>query len=391
MTVNAVFWGFIGTAMLMVFHSEADHRLPALKNLSYTWVDPFTLNLSWSWDRPKHLPNCTIKYEIRYLDKSVKQPARTPNHHYKASFLTESNEGKFSIHAVAEFCAGWIESKPENIFISTQKSIVNVVKDFKCSIGSSQTNCSWEPVSPSAGLKISYRISGIGENNSLKMCNQSYSYGKRNGCVLENHGPENDIYVLAENAAGLQTFKARRVIFLPKLTIRENESYLYLEWTPPDIGKNCQLNYVVCYSECERDKGCPKYTSVLNTPEPLKIAYDKNCRYEFKFNATPDKYCPPIHCDGIAVEVYGNNTRVKLSDGRLTVVAIVIPLVLSVGVILSCYCFRRHRAILCPTMPDPSTIFKEMMNGNKEQKTKSESLYTPVPEPVEPVTITPVN
>lgn len=397
MTVNAVFWCFFGTAMLMVFHSEADHRLPALKNLSLMWVDPFTLNASWSWDKPKHLPdNCTVQYEIHYPDKSDVRQARTPKYHYVVSFLTEqleSNEGKFSIHALPESCYGWYKSTPTDEVIRSPKPIVDVVKDFKCSIGSSPTKCSWEPVSPSADLNISYRICGISKE-SLKTCNQSYSDGIRKGCYLQNNGPDNDICVLAENAAGLQTFKAKRGIPLPKLNIIEDKDKLNLEWTSPDIGKNCPLKYVVCYSECQRDKGCLDYSSTLNTLKhgPLPISYNKSCRYEFKFNATLDKYCPATFNNGMGVEFYGNNTsRIKPSDGSLTVVAIVIPVILSVGVILSCYCFRRHRAILCPTMPDPSTIFKEMMNGNKEPKFKSESLYTPVPEPIEPIIITPVS
>lgn len=33
------------------------------------------------------------------------------------------------------------------------------------------------------------------------------------------------------------------------------------------------------------------------------------------------------------------------------------------------WCVCRHRAIICPVIPDPSAIFKEMiMNGNKELK-----------------------
>lgn len=78
--------------------------------------------------------------------------------------------------------------------------------------------------------------------------------------------------------------------------------------------------------------------------------------------------------------------------------------------------FCRHSDIICPNTPDPSAIFKEMvMNGNKEHKvrflsindkcvssaststrdavlflfqTTAESLYTPVPEVVEPCKIT---
>lgn len=392
MTVNAVFWVFFGTAMSMVFHSEADHRLPALKNLSLMWVDNFTLNISWSWDKPKHLPdNCIVRYEIRYPDKSAVKP-RITDHHHVVSFLTEqleSNDGNISIHAltVPESCDGWNNSKPVNISFRSRKPIVDVVKDFKCSIGSSPTKCSWEPVSPSVPLNISYRFCGI-RKESLKTCNQFYIDGKRKGCDLENNGRDNDICVLAENADGLQTFKAKRVIPLPKLNIREDKDQLNLEWTPPDIAKKCLLEYMVCYSECQSYKNCWNYTSNRG---PWQIPYNKSCRYEFKFNAMLKNYCPTAFSDGTGVEFYGNNTyRIKPSDGSLTVVAIIIPVILSVGVILSCYCFRRHRAILCPTMPDPSTIFKEMM-GNKEQKIPSGKLYTPVPEPIEPIIITPVS
>ena len=49
--------------------------------------------------------------------------------------------------------------------------------------------------------------------------------------------------------------------------------------------------------------------------------------------------------------------------------------------------FCRHINILCPIIPDPSAIFKEMMmNGNRDQRPGN--LYTPVPEPVEPCKVT---
>ncbi|TDG99898.1 hypothetical protein EPR50_G00199170 [Perca flavescens] len=140
----------------------------------------------------------------------------------------------------------------------------------------------------------------------------------------------------------------------------------------------------VCYKKCNEREVCLNFTV---TGEPGQMPYDKRCRYEFKSRARMSHYCGNGKFSGFGdVVPYGTD---EPPDETLTVVAIVIPVILSACIILSCYCFRRHRSIICPTIPDPSAIFKEMMlNGNKEFKTTPGSLYTPVPESVEPCKIT---
>ncbi|XP_008285385.1 interleukin-13 receptor subunit alpha-1-like [Stegastes partitus] len=393
MTLNAEFWAFLCSVVLMVFHSEADQSLPAPSNLTHKWgKDPFVVNVSWSWDKPDGLPDsCKIKYKIEYFRRKTEEVYTTKKSH-STDFLTEelgSGQLEFSVHAQIEEtknCAGWNNSKAESAYITTPKPHAQVVKDFKCSIGSSPTNCSWEPVSPSRDVDITYRLQ-VEHNHQIHRCHQFYSDGLRDGCSLETDAQDQLFYVLAENEAGWQTFKPKRVVPLPKVSFKEDEDTLHLEWTRRDNLKTCHFIYMVCYSECNQHKHCKE----VRNDRTSVTAFDKSCRYEFKFNFTTNPHCPEISSDGVGVAFYGNNTGSrKLSDGALTVVAIVIPVILSIGVILSCYCFRRHRAILCPTMPDPSAIFKEMMNGNKEMKTTSESLYTPVLEPVEHCVITPL-
>lgn len=58
------------TALLFFFWKIClvDHRLPAPVNLSYTWLDPFVVQVTWS--RPRHLPdNCSIEYAVSWQSK----------------------------------------------------------------------------------------------------------------------------------------------------------------------------------------------------------------------------------------------------------------------------------------------------------------------------------
>ncbi|TMS02432.1 hypothetical protein E3U43_007972 [Larimichthys crocea] len=139
-----------------------------------------------------------------------------------------------------------------------------------------------------------------------------------------------------------------------------------------------------------------RITATARTREPcqktspgkssMEIIYNKNCQYEFKSRVMTTEYCFSLSSTFAEPVIYGTN---KTPDETLTVVAIFIPIILSACIILSCYCFRRYRAIICPVIPDPSAIFKEMiMNGNSDHKATQTKLYTPVPEPIEPCKIT---
>lgn len=382
-------FAFLCTAMIAVCHCRADHRLPAPKNLSYVWLDRFTVYMNWTWERPRNLPkNCTVQYGVLQVDRStdkVPDLKKVKNlFHIQTNLLTEDmRSGRWDVSVLGDPpCAGWSDSDSESITITTPKPAAEVVKNFRCFIESEELNCFWSPVNPTQDLTVYYRYSASAneDNKHSKKCDQ----GTRNSCRLK-FDRRRELFVLVETAAALESFRPKLVIHPPELNITEDGDYLNLSWTRPDIRSNCEWEYTVCYEKCYKAQGCPIFKPT-ETSEPMRIAYDKNCEYKFEYNVKTDEYCIPVSSDRTVNRTFGEN---KPPDRTLTVVAIVVPVILSMCVILSCYCFRRHSAIICPIIPDPSAMLKDiMMNGNKDLKPTTGRLYTPVPEPIEPCKIT---
>ncbi|XP_056225175.1 interleukin-13 receptor subunit alpha-1-like [Seriola aureovittata] len=387
MTFTGEFFAILScTAMIMLLHCNAD-PLPPPTDLSYEWLDPFTVNVSWLWQRPSNLPkDCEIMYDF---EPNAKPDNRKRIESRNVSWIcltgvTGSQSCTFTIYTVGikESCLDW-KSTSENITIKSPKPQAKVVEDFKCVLDPMGMNCSWIPVYPAYNLTLSYKTYGVTEAvTNSKDCHQYYSSGRRNGCYLELSDEQLfKTYILVDNDIGRSTFEALNtsiVIPSPQLNITQDKYLLNLSWETPKVGDlDCWI-YVFNYTECNKPMKSQKTTT--NT---YSIPYDENCLYEIQ-SRVETKTCLPIRSDLSEVVTYGTN---RPRDGTLTVVAIVIPIILCVCVILSCYCFRKHSNILCPIIPDPSAIFKEMMmNGNKDHKTGS--LYTPVPEPVEPCKIT---
>ncbi|XP_070786346.1 interleukin-13 receptor subunit alpha-1-like [Enoplosus armatus] len=377
------------TAIIMAFHCEAD-RPPPPKGLTYKWLDAFTVNVSWK--QPSGLPDGS---EVRYkycqiVDGKPDCQACTTSRNFTVTCLTEkmgSDCWTYNISTVgSQSCDSLNESTPVSITIRSRPR-AQVVEDFKCFIYPEKMNCSWIPVNQSLDLTLSYRVCGLYEQRvkGLKVCDQPYSSGKRNGCSLKA-AVHDDICILVETKAGMSTFRPVLVVPSPEVNISKEGNNLKLIWTRPEIGHGCTWIYEVSYSKCNEPKVLLNLT--VNMGEPtMQVAYDKCCLYEFQSRVrTEYPTCKNIFSDFGEVATYGKN---EPPDRTLTVVAIVIPIILFVCVILSCYCFRRHSAIICPIIPDPSAIFKEMiMNGNKEHKNTPGNLYTPVPEPIEPCKIT---
>lgn len=370
----------------MTFNCKADYQLPEPTDVTYRWDDQFQVNVSWSWKKPDNLPeNCTVKYEVfRYgLPQSVEPRFRSLINNFTVKYFTEdkrSDHWNISIQAVLDpVCGHWKESRPVIKTIKTSKPRTDLVTDFRCSFESNRTKCFWKPVSESVKLNISYRTSE--KNDKIRACDGSTSHEK-DVCYLNVNNLQFDIYVLVETKTGRNTFKPKIVTPLPKMNIAEDKGELSLTWEDPRpaVGK-CRLKYSVYVTECNSSN-----VKTLHTKEPpLNIPYNKNCQYKFRYRVQTDEYCISVSSDLSEVITHGEN---RSPDEMLTVIAIVIPIILSACVILSCYCFQRNREIFCPRIPDPSTIFKEMMmTGNKDSKPISGNLYTPVPEPTENITL----
>lgn len=359
----------------MTFNCKADYQLPEPTDVTYKWDDQFQVNVSWSWKKPDNLPeNCTVKFVSAELN------SRTPKNYITAKYFTEdkrSDHWNISIQAVLDSaCGHWKESRPVIKTIKTTKPRTDLVTDFRCSLESKRTKCFWKPVSESVKLNIFYRTE---ENDKIRACDGSTSHEK-DVCYLNVNNLLFGIYVLVETETGRNTLKPKFVTPLPKMNITEDKDKLSLTWEHPGpaVGK-CGLNYSVCVTECNNVK-------TLHTKERrLNISYNKNCQYKFQYSVQTDEYCISVSSDLSEVITHGEN---RSPDEMLTVIAIVIPIILSACVILSCYCFQRNREIFCPRIPDPSTIFKEMMmTGNKDSKPIPGNLYTPVPEPTEHITL----
>ncbi|CAJ1086645.1 interleukin-13 receptor subunit alpha-1-like [Xyrichtys novacula] len=375
--------------MTLVLHCKADCPLPPVR-LKYEWLDPFTVNVSW--EKPDGLQDKEIKFKYCLVKNGDDQDVTgIKSRNFTYTCLTEETDnGNWTFNVWTDgshSCNGSSENTRAPITFSNHKLKAKLVKDFKCVIYGNETDCSWVPVDPSLNLMLSYRICGLDEERlkGLKKCNRFYSKETRTGCRVKLDAKKGDICILVETETSMSTFKAELAVLSPKLTVREERNKLILSWKQPEIGKQCVWKYEVCHTQCSNPKVCNNYPM---TGEPLvEMTYDKSCRYEIQSRVWTD-YCKKISSDFSEVVTYGTDNS---SDRTLTLVAIILPAILSVCVLLSCYCFRRHSAIICPNIPDPSAIFKEMMmNGSKERKTTTGSLYTPVPETVDPCKISPV-
>ncbi|XP_034066501.1 interleukin-13 receptor subunit alpha-1-like [Gymnodraco acuticeps] len=363
------------TAMMMVYHCKADFPPPPT-GLTFKWLDPFAVNVSWQ--DPSGLQDSKVMYKIRL--KGFEHPFNCRTKKYlKVSSLTEqigSDPWTYQVWTVVGNCKSTNESNKVDITINSPKTQVKL-KDTKCIIYTEGMNCSWN--STHQPFNLSYRTCPEETLKPLRTCDRPYSSAERSGCYLKDDEFKErkvDVCIHVETEAGWSTFKPRFVVPSPKLIIKEEKDDLRLEGEHQSI-RNCKWNFTVCYTRCNKPEVC------ISKVGPSEIRYDKDCLYEFR-SRTESRHCD-LASDFSDVVKYGSN---KPPDQTLMVVAIVVPIILSVCIILSCYCVRKHSSILCPIIPDPSAIFKEMMiHGNKDHKTTG-NLYTPVPEPIESCKVT---
>ncbi|KAK2862694.1 hypothetical protein Q5P01_002227 [Channa striata] len=390
MTVAWPVFSCLTCAALTLLSPGEAGRLPPPTNLSHKWLDPFIVNVSWSWEQPRNLPkDCKISFEIHRAGKKLNEYVKwTEWTHFTNSCLTEemdSDHWDYTIQTISvPSCDGWNNSLSVITTVHTAKPRAEVAKDFKCILDPNGMNCSWIPVNRSLNLMLSYRKCGESKEvrKKLRECDRYYRHGMRDGCYLHVGDDNSPTCINAQTEAALSTFKPLLVVPSPKLTITQKEDYLYLSCTRPKVGVDCDWTYEYCFKKCYENEICKP---IVVQSGKMRERYDEGCLYEFRCRVSTGPYCPRISSDFSEIKTHGAN---KPPDKKLTVVAIIIPTILSLCVILSCFCCRRHRDILCPTIPDPSTIFKEMMmNGSKDVKTTDGKLYKPVQESTDPCKI----
>ncbi|XP_062239769.1 interleukin-13 receptor subunit alpha-1-like [Platichthys flesus] len=402
------------SAMLTVSRSDAEYQLPPPTNLSYVWINKFAVKISWDWERPgieSLAEKSKISYELVVEQPYPKKIELLDSKSHVEHCITENGDSdhcKFTVHAKfhEETCNGCNHSTDVTETARREEPRVELVKDFKCLYTTEGFNCSWIPVDPYLNLELSYRACASDPNNneSLKPCNRPYSTGERKGCywswpslgraqVLDDP----DICIYIESEIGWHYFKPIIGPASPVLTITEDHNHLKLTWSSPEIQNNCIWIYELCYRECDKSEQCRNHTHELSdqneTLSPQnEMLYNRDCRYEFRSRLKTSGNCPKLVSDWSEIVTHGAN---KTPDQTLPLVAIIIPIILFVCILLACYCFRRHSDIICPNIPDPSAIFKEMVNGNREhnkaEQKPFENVYTPMPEDVESCKVTLIN
>nr|XP_040035833.1 uncharacterized protein LOC120821408 isoform X1 [Gasterosteus aculeatus aculeatus] len=370
------------TAGLSACRGDAE-GVPPPTDVSYDWLDPITVRVSWQ----KPIGNFNYKYKLIGGGTDERWTDQTSLRNFTAELLTENmttGNWKYLIRTVKTCDKGTYESPEVSIIIEFPVPRAEV-HDIKCLITRKiGRNCSWIP--GNQPLEFFYRTSGISNVNHFRACKLLHSGPTRNGCYLEDVGVADDICLLFKTQTGnsTSTFNIKPMIDPPELSVREGGDELELSWTPLEDFKTCIWEYNVCYNKCNHLVKCLHFTS---KEMPMPVAYDNRCRYDFWYSVKTTIYYTPVFSDRSKVVSYGTN---EPADETLTVVAIVLPIILSVCIFLSCYCFRRYSFVICPVIPDPSAIFKEMMmSGNKELKTTG-TLYAPVPEAIESCRVDPV-
>ncbi|KAM9827576.1 interleukin-13 receptor subunit alpha-1 [Neosynchiropus ocellatus] len=352
------------------------------KNVSYAWLDSFTVAVSWQ----KHSPveGCIFSYLFCSLEDEWCHP--TENASFNTSCLTEESDRCTYVVTTANKSCDMKNSLPVSVEVQPPEPHAAPLEDFRCVIGISKTNCSWIPESPDLNLTLSYRICGESEDllESLTECGERYSGGRRNGCYLSGSIYKEDICMLLRTTQGSRTFRPRLEMEPPKFTVTKEGDKLRVTWTQPEVLKTCDWSYHLHYSICEK----PQVDRESSGSELL--FYNEACRYEFKSRITGRIHCRRFRSAFGDVVTYGSN---KPPDQTFLVVAIVVPLALSACVLLLCNCMRRYRKILFPRIPDPSAIFKSLtMNHGSDLKSLrgGGGLYAPAPEQIHFCSVSPV-
>lgn len=350
------------------------HLLPPPTNLKENWTDDLTINVSWSWQRPKNVSvDCEVMFDVMRNESSQPRYSRT---HFQDMLLAESAAvWVYSVQAVgtSSSCRDW---RSEAAVIRVEAPGPRAaLTDFKCYLSNSDLNCSWisDPASP---VTLFYRdcdtTPGLREKK-LSNCTKLYTDGNRKGCHLIGGFLQRKLCMVAKSPKGISTFKAPKAVKLPHMKISEEGTTLTLTFEPLVVSRECSY-YNICYSVCDGPIQC---NELWQNTLPI-VPYVKSCQYKFRYRVQTIKECEAIYSDWREEIIPGS------ADRTMTVVTVLIPIIVSACVILSCICFRRHKDIICPEVPDPSSLFKEMIN--KEIKP---NVYTPVQEPVEPIVIVP--
>nr|ACO13812.1 Interleukin-13 receptor alpha-1 chain precursor [Esox lucius] len=363
---------FVFHFLVLIVATQTEAELPSPIRLTSTWKNEFCLEFSWrlpeSFDE-----NLDCKYKIKTSQVSITRSSKT-------TLFQECDSLEGGLNFSVQTECNNSKSQPVVHTIAAPRELV---KDFHCFYYSSNAlNCSWLPTNQSPediNLYYAYPESEIHLSNTSECRSYLRNAGRKTGCLIRGDFSKLKVYFQVNgtvNGSSLRnTFKVIPKDNVkppaPKVKITEKENNLNLSWNHPNISHPHCWDYMLNYSRCQES------LSKTTKSNSETIPYDPRCKYRVRIKAVYTSYCGKGESDWSGVEIYGEE------DWLITVISIVIPASLFLFVILFLCCFMKHKEKLFPKIPQPSMIYKDTLNSNKEEKTFIGDLYVPVEEDVE--------
>ncbi|CAL8384270.1 unnamed protein product [Arctogadus glacialis] len=324
-------------------------------NLSYEWIDPFHIRLSWQL-----IPHGVKEYKLLVTDLNSNVTLTL-----KTTASTRTSRCPYE------------GSNPVSIVVPRQ---VQLVTDFKfllyppCDGGSSQTplcgqQATWTPGNGTSGLSVSYRLCDRA-SAELSLC-QDNSSGLQQGCHLtglQNERKERVCILFrgtVEGRALNQTFERHPHnhirTFPPNVSVSEQEGRLKISWQHAKACPN-SWKYTVNYSECDRPaKAVPSGLAM----DHLLVPFNEACRYEIRVQPQLEASCGFAQAERSVLLVYNDGAT---PDHSVMVGCVAVPSLLSVLVVALCYYVRRKRNTFFKKIPVPPSSLKEMMSSLQQSQ-----------------------
>uniref|UniRef100_A0A3P8YZA7 Type I cytokine receptor cytokine-binding domain-containing protein n=1 Tax=Esox lucius TaxID=8010 RepID=A0A3P8YZA7_ESOLU len=348
--------------LLWIREVTVEKVLPQPLDLSLTWYNEFCVKLSWN--APRDLDaSCEVKY---MFDVTRNGRLLASERKMKTEFercLSLEGDVHFSVQTE---CNKSSRSQP---VVYTIAAPTELVKNFYCFINSTvDMNCMWiaaDQAPENLHLYYSYAETRTTVSNLSRCSDYLHREGKKTGCHIRGHfGALVFLQVNGTvNGSSLRnTFEVSPLYNVkpaaPMVNITKEGTELNLSWDYPEIGATYCWDYILNYSKCKEH-----LNKLIESKQPkANIPYDPRCQYRVQVKAVYSKDCGLGGSDWSKVAVYGEDEWSNI------VIAIAIPSSVFLLVILFFCCLMKHREKMFPKIPQPSLIFKDILNSSKEQK-----------------------
>ncbi|KAJ8008346.1 hypothetical protein DPEC_G00103880 [Dallia pectoralis] len=359
-----------------------EQALPRPLDLSLTWYNEFCVQLSWNVPEGVDA-SCELKYIVIYTNNRKSITEKKKRAEFKRCVALMGG-----VHFSVQSECNKDQSSRSEPAVYTIAAPTELVKDFHCFQNSSVTiNCFWTPINNTPGnLQLYYsRIENKTAVSPTLRCSEYLpEVDKTIGCHIK--GVDGLAVFLQINGTVngspvRNTFEVNLMDNVkpaaPKVNITQEEKKLILTWDSPEHSTPKCWDYWLKYTKCQNTLSKLIKSTDASRQRKQKIPYDSRCQYRVQVKAVLTRYCGSGESDWSHEEKYGED------DWSNLVIAVVIPASVFLISILFLSCLMKHREKLFPQIPQPSLMFKDMLNISKEQKTFISNLYVPVEEDVE--------